>query len=501
MITLFPDQDVLANALRGASMRVRRVLAVAPTGFGKTILFCYIAMRARERGGRIGIFCHRAELLRQISDSLKLFKVPHGIIGPGVTPDLRHTVFVISAQTYARRVERMPTFTLGVIDEAHHVTANSTWGKCMAHSPEAKWIGVTATPERLDGQGLIHSFDEMVMGPTVRELIDMGRLSDYRLFAPGGMDLSGVKMLGGDYNKGDLADAADKPSVTGDALEHYRKHLNGAPSAAFCVSVAHADHVAEEFKSAGYTAAAIDGKMERNERARIIRDFKAGHLNIISSCEILSEGFDCPGIHGAILLRPTQSLALNLQQVGRALRVSPGKRSAIILDHAGNSGRHGLPCQDRDWTLEGRKRPKLAEENSTFKTCPKCFTRFPMSKAECPDCKIKVDAKERKIDQVAGELEEVAVADIRKLISPERRAQGMAKSIADLVALGHSEGRARHIIEARNEKEGLQRKVIEYMDYIPRASSVEWMPKSEILKLKPKALRAIIQDMECASGL
>lgn len=442
MIKLFPDQDDLADAIRGSMAKFNRTLAVAPTGFGKTILFSYITSRARERGKRIGIFAHRAELTAQISEALRRFRVPHGIIGPGGrAPDLRHTVFVISAQTYARRVAQMPEFDLGIVDEAHHATSGSTWGQCIARSPNAKWLGVTATPERLDGRGLRETFENMVMGPSTADLISMGRLSRYRLFAPGGMDTSGVHTLGGDFNRGELADAADKPAITGNAIEHYRKYLDGAPTVAFCVGIAHAAHVAESFRDAGYTAASIDGKMHPDDRARIVRDFKSGAISVLTSSDLISEGFDLPGMMGAILLRPTKSLSLYLQQVGRALRTAPGKDAAVILDHAGNSDadRHGLPCQDREWSLDGRAGGKQKGEVSTYRECGVCFARVPMTRSECPECKTSFPIRVREIEEVAGQLGEVDVdarrEEAKKQVSPERRAQQKTRTRDGLIEL------------------------------------------------------------------
>ncbi len=462
MITLRPYQNDLVEAIRAEMANVGRVLAVAPTGAGKTVLFSYIASRAAQRGKRIGIFAHRAELLEQISRTLKLFGVSHGIISSGTTFVPRQSVYVCSAQTYARRAERMPVFDIGVIDEAHHCTAGSTWGKCMARSPEAKWLGVTATPERLDGRGLRESFDSMVLGPSVRTLIDAGALADYRLFAPPGVDLSGVHTVAGDYNRGELAAAVDRPAVTGDAVRHYAKHLNGAPSVAFCVSIAHAEHVAEQFRAAGYRATSVDGKLESEERARRIADFAQGRLNVLASCDLISEGFDVPGIHGAILLRPTQSLALYLQQVGRALRPAPGKTRATIMDHAGNAGRHGLPDQERAWSLDGRDRktkgPKDAE---AVRQCESCFAAYPAAQHKCPECGWMPAAKPRKVDTVDGDLAEVDTAAVRQR-APEvvqRLAeQGNARSLEKLVELGRMRGMrdpvgwANHVISAREAK-------------------------------------------------
>ncbi len=231
MIELRPYQSAMVSGIRDALTRNQRVLGVAPCGAGKTVMFSYIASRARERGRKIGIFAHRAELLYQISATLRQFNVPHGAITAGMPLDRRHSVFVISAQTYARRLPQMPVFDLGIVDEAHHATSGSTWGKCMSRSPNARWIGVTATPQRLDGRGLSESFDGMVMGPTMAALIEQGALSKYRLFAPPPIaDLSGVHTLGGDFKKDELAAAMDKPAITGGALKYYRRTLDGAPS-------------------------------------------------------------------------------------------------------------------------------------------------------------------------------------------------------------------------------------------------------------------------------
>lgn len=454
MIELFDYQGALVADIRRALSENRKVLAVSPTGSGKTVMFSYIASRASAAGKRVGIFAHRVELIDQISASLKSFDVHHGIISAGASTNPRSSVYVCSAQTYARR-KNMPTFDLVIIDEAHHATNGSTWNKCLEHSPNAIVLGVTATPERLDGRGLGETFEKMVIGPTVRELIDIGRLSDYRLFAPSSINLSGVHTLAGDFNRGELAEAADKPTVTGDAVIHYRKHLAGAPSAVFCVGVAHAHHVAEQFMASGYTSAHLDGGMKAGDRARIVDDFKRGRLNIITSADILSEGFDCPGMHGAILLRPTQSLALYLQQVGRALRVCAGKGKATILDHAGNTERHGLPCGDREWSLDARKKAKGAPEPTMSRECPVCFCRFPISQFKCPECGIVVERKEREIAQVEGELEEVNLNEARREI---RREQGMAKTLAQLEALaarrGYARGWARHVYAARARRHG-----------------------------------------------
>jgi DNA repair protein RadD len=462
VIVLRDYQEVAIAGVREQLAAVDKTLLVSPTGSGKTVMFSYIASRASQRGKTIGIFAHRAELLEQISGTLKKFNVPHGIIAAGRTMIPRMGVYVISAQTYASRVDRMPVFDLGIIDEAHHCTDGSTWGKCMARSPNAKWIGVTATPERLDGRGLRESFDSMVLGPSVRSLIDIGALCDYRLFAPPGVDLTGVHTVAGDFNRGELAAAVDRPSVTGDAVKHYTQHIRGAPSVVFCVSVAHAEHVAAEFRAAGYAAASVDGKLDMGERARRMGDFAAGRLNILTAADLISEGLDIPGIHGAILLRPTKSLGLYIQQVGRALRPAAGKDRAIIMDHAGNAGVHGLPDQAREWSLDARSRSKRGKlEGPGVRQCERCFCAYEATKHECPECGWIPFSKPRSIDSVDGELTEVNTDLVRKNATIVRlKEQAMAKTIDQLVELGRSRGMknphgwATHVIKARSVKQG-----------------------------------------------
>lgn len=425
-------------------------------------------------------------MLNQISETLKRFNVPHGLIAAGRTFVPNMAVYVISAQTYASRVDRMPVFDLGIVDEAHHCTDGSTWGKCMARSPNAKWIGVTATPERLDGRGLAESFDSMVLGPSVRQLIDLGALADYRLFAPPGVDLTGVHTVAGDYNRGELADVVDRPSVTGDAVRHYNQHIRGAPSVVFCVSVAHAEHVAEEFRAAGHRAASVDGKLDMAERARRMGDFAAGRLNILTAADLISEGLDIPGIHGAILLRPTKSLGLYIQQVGRALRPAPGKERAIIMDHAGNVGHHGLPDAEREWSLDAKARNKRGpKDKDSVRQCERCYAAYPAVQHKCPECGWTPAASVREVEKVDGELTEVDTAAVRER-APEIRAQARARGLDELLALGYSVGRATHIIQARQEKEGLQRQLM---------GLDSGLSQREILDMKPKSLRLAIEKI------
>ena len=243
----------------------------------------------------------------------------------------------------------------------------------------------------------------------------------------------------GDFKKDDANDAVDRPTITGDAVAHYRKLCDGAPAVAFCVSVAHAHHVAEQFRGAGYLAESVDGSMSDEERVRILGGLDNGTVQIVCSCDIISEGTDIPKIAAAILLRPTMSEGLYLQQVGRALRVCDGKDYAVILDHVGNTKRHGMPTQDREWSLKGRKKKKRSEReevNIGIAQCDNCFAVFSPAPV-CPECGEIIKETARKApEEVGGELVEVS-AIVKKAARME---VGRARTKEDLVRIASERG-------------------------------------------------------------
>lgn len=461
MITLFPDQQEWIGGLRQAfAAGYHSPLGVLPTGGGKTVCFSWLTSKLVQNSKRVVLMVHRDELVEQISKTLDRFDVRHGLITAGSLYDRRLLAHVASVMTLVKRLDRTAIPDYVIIDEAHHGAA-ATWKKIIAYwrskNPNLRVIGVTATPELLSGEGLGGMFDEMVLGLTTRELIEMGRLSPYRLFAPHqAVDLSGVHMQAGDFNKKELGAALNKPSIVGSAVGEYSKLLNGAPAVAFCVSVEHAKAVAEQFQANGFRSMSIDGKMEKSLRREVVRDFGAGRINVLTSCDLISEGFDIPGMVGAILLRPTWSLAMYLQQVGRALRVCPGKESAVILDHVANSQRHGMPDDPRAWSLIGREeKRKKDSENVSCRQCDKCYAVSPASASKCRECGKPFPIKSREIEEVAGTLSEVEVARARREAA---RAQASAATLEDLIRLGtergygNPRGWASHIFNARQSK-------------------------------------------------
>lgn len=408
-VTLREYQQRLVDEARQAFRRNRRVLMQAPTGAGKTVMFSYLAQSAVARGTRTCILVHRRELLSQASAKLAAFDVEHGIIDAQNRGVFRGQIAVASIDTLARRLEHYQgAFDLLIPDEAHHAVS-PTWARVLGTYPEAKILGVTATPERLDGRGLGEQFDEMIVGPSSRDLINLGHLADYIAYAPAhGPDLSGVHTEMGDFSIRELAERMTSAKLIGDVVEHYRRYAHGLPFVAFCVNVHHANVVADQFLDAGYRVLPIDGSLAKDERDRLLAGLADGSLDGLTSCNLISEGLDIPGISCAILLRPTQSLALYLQQPGRALRPKPDGSKAIILDHAGNMERHGPICVPREWKLDAvprRKRKSAASFSITC--CPECLANLPSGTAKCPHCGALLRQETPLPETVDGELVQV----------------------------------------------------------------------------------------------
>lgn len=423
----------------------RAPLLVAPTGAGKTVMFSYITQAAAARGNRVMILAHRTELLDQISGSLTRFGVAHGMVAAGRTPDWGLPVQVAGVHTLIRRLDKVEPPNLLVVDEAHHAAAGS-WKLIVNAYPEARILGVTATPERLDGKGLKDVFDDLIRGPEVSSLIESGYLSRPIYYAPSVADLDGVRTTGGDYNRKDLGQVMMDSTVTGNAVEHYARLCSGVPAIAFCASIQHAERVAEEFNRAGFRWGTIDGEMTPAERRGAVEGLASGALHGLSSCDIVSEGFDLPCVTAAILLRPTKSLSLYLQQVGRALRPHPGKTNAIILDHAGNVLKHGLAEQVREWSLEGAKARKAREtgENEN-RQCPSCYCVHEKTEPECPACGFVYGGNRSSGPTfVPGELVELSSADRAAMMAqpknPRAAEQARARTLEDLVELGFQRG-------------------------------------------------------------
>lgn len=458
-ISLRPYQETAINGVREAYRAGRRApLLVAPTGAGKTVMFGFVAEQTASRGKRVLILAHRKELIRQASRKLYDAEVPHGIIAPGHTPT-RDLVQVASVQTLGRRLSdpRYAAPDLIVIDEAHHAAAGQ-WRDIVAAYPAARILGVTATPERLDGKGLGLSaggiFDDLVLGPAVGELVEGGFLTPTRIYAPAeAPDLSGIRTRGGDYEAGALADAMGKATLIGDAVKHYARHTAGQPAILFSPSVAHAEAMADAFRAGGWRGAAASGTTPPAQRDAAIAGLATGSVQVLCSCDLISEGLDVPAVGAVILMRPTKSLGLYLQQVGRGLRPAPGKTHLTVLDHAGNTLRHGPPEMPRQWSLDGRPK-KEREAVPPTRQCPECFSVHSPT-PECPECGFVYPVQSREIEHVDGDLADVTDTLTARWGKHRPLSQVLKEAKdEDLKAIakarGYHHGWIRHVLAARH---------------------------------------------------
>lgn len=436
MITLRPYQQAMIDEARDTYRRGKRaVLFQLPTGGGKTVTASTVVHGAAVKGNRTWWLTHRRELAGQASETFHSLGIPHGTVQAGYVSNPDATVQVASIQTISRRLETLPEPGLIIFDEAHHIGAAS-WEAIFNRFPDARILGLTATPWRLDGAGLGRWFEHMVSGPSTADLIANGSLSPYRLFAPAAPDLAGVGTAQGDYQRSALAKAMDKPAIVGDAIGHYLKLCRGKRAVAFTAGVENSKNIADQFNAAGVPAEHVDGAMTAEARDAAVDRFRRGETLILCNADLFGEGFDVPAIEAAILLRPTKSLSLHLQQVGRALRPCPGKTEAIILDHAGNSLIHGLPDDEREWDLADREKKRRAEKGEiSIRTCDECLYVYRPA-PKCPQCGHAPEIKGREIEVVDGTLAEVKRAESVQ----KRREVGKASTLEDFLRIARERG-------------------------------------------------------------
>lgn len=451
------QQKAISDLRSAMQQGAKAPLLCLPTGGGKTVILATIAAQAAAKGRHVLILVHRRELIHQTASKLAWAGLEHGVIAAG-HPASHHPVQVASVQTLVRRLSRMACQpSLVIIDEAHHAAAGS-WRQILEHWPDTYRLGVTATPCRLDGRGLSEAFDHLVMGPSVADLVFWGFLSAARIYAPPVVaDLSGIRKRAGDYANDQAAAAMNRPTVTGDAIAHYQRLAAGQQAIAFCCNVAHAISVCDAFKTAGIGAALLLGNTP--ERDQVVAQYAAGAVRVLVTVDVVSEGFDVPAASCAILLRPTQSLGLYLQQVGRVLRPAPGKHAAVILDHVGNVTRHGFPDDHRRWTLEDGAPRAAGPAAPSVRTCPQCFAAFKPAPV-CPLCGTACAPEPRKpLRQVDGELRELQRT--AKVIEFEQRHArrtevARARTLQQLLTLaanrGYSAGWAYRIHNARQKR-------------------------------------------------
>lgn len=434
MIQLYDHQKKIIEEIR-ALMRAghKKILTVAPCGSGKTILASYMVKAAAEKNIPSLFLCHRRELLSQTIRAFGDVGVRHGVIANGFMEDRRHNIQVASVQTISRRLKKIKPPKFIIFDETHHICAKS-WANIYHSFPDAFFVGLTATPQRTDQAGLGKFFDRMVLGPSTKWLIDNKFLSAYKLFAPSSVDVSSLHVRMGDYAQDELSKVMDKPTVVGNAITHYKKLSFGKRAIVRAVSIEHSKNVASQFRDAGIPALHVDGDTPTDLRDKAIKDFQSGKIIVLSQVDLFGEGLDIKSVECVIDLRPTKSLILWIQFCGRALRVCEGKHHAVILDHANNCRTHGLPDEERQWSLEGHEgQGKKGEKQTTVRICGSCFAAQPSGKPVCQFCGFVFEKKPRKVEEQDGELTEVDIEKLRKI---KRMEQGKCETLQDLVELG-----------------------------------------------------------------
>lgn len=455
------QQNQINQARQAFVSGFRAPLLVLPCGGGKTVEFSEFTRLSVAKQNQVLILAHREELVDQISDALKRSEVKHSFIAPSKPYDIFTPVHVASVFSAVRRLYRMQKPDLIIIDEAHHVTLDSTWGRVLDAFPGGARLGVTATPCRLSGEPLSDIFDTMIEGPDVPALIALGALVPARTFVPSSIDTSQLPLRFGDFQKSDLAKLTDKPAMTGCAIAEYSKRAHGKRAVVFCISIDHAKHVAQAFREAGFRAVCLDGTMQRSERREIVENFRAGVIQVVTSVDVVSEGFDLPAIEVAIILRKTASLAWWIQACGRAMRPYDGKTHAIILDHVGNTLIHGLPDAPRKWSLTVPIKPKRDGVAALpVRTCGKCQAALPVTAKACEYCGWVFPIEPRTLEVIEGDLIETnpeMIKAAREAIKKQRRVEvGKARTAEALLKIaqerGYSEGWVRNVLRARGQR-------------------------------------------------
>jgi len=371
-------------------------ILVLPTGAGKTFVAAQLLL---ETGARTLWIAHRRELITQAAGAIGGLGLPVGVVLAGMEPRPKAQVQVASIQTLARR-DKPPT-DLIVIDECHHARAQ-TYRDVLNAYPGIPVVGLTATPFRLDGKGLGDIFGTIVVGAYPDELCNDGTLIEPVVYAPSAPDMSKVHIQHGEFNIRESSEVMSGSKIVGDLVATWKQRADGKRTIIFAPTVDVSKRYCEAFRVAGVRVEHLDGNTPKAQRDAILTRLRVGYTTIVSNVAVVEEGFDLPALDCAIVARPTKSLCLHLQMIGRIMRASDGKAGATVLDHAGNHLEHGPVVQRLDYSLDDNVSTKKGKQGSPLKRCPDCFLVVPVAATVCAEC--GHEFKGREITHVEGEL-------------------------------------------------------------------------------------------------
>lgn len=426
------QQSLLDKARDELAKGHRSVLCVCATGGGKSYIFMDMADRCK---GKVLVLVHRSELKDQHIREFEKNSIP------------MDNIIVETVQTVYRRLDAYPEVRMVIADEAHLFLAKTFRAVIDAFAEKGAYtIGFSASPCRLDGSSMSDIFEAMVEGPQTKELIEKKRLCPYEYYAPLTVDVSNLKKQRGDYVTSEVEELME-PAIYGKVIEEYKRLCPEKQAIAFCCSIKHSQQVADQFAEAGIMAAHLDGNTPKKEREAIMERFRAGDIRVLTNVGLFAEGLSIDGISAVIMLRPTASLALCLQQWGRGLRYQEGKVCTVI-DCVGNYLSHGLPDEQRSWALEGeikKHRARDDEGNFTVRQCPFCLKVFEnKGQKECPYCHEVYPLHSREL-QVIEEIRLKQITEAEVKAEEERKAQlrediRNARTAADFYAIAKKNG-------------------------------------------------------------
>ena len=409
-------QQVCYDKIRDALRHGMNPCAVEPCRSGKSYIMKEIAEKAALKGSKVLILAHRRILLNQHSKIIENARL--------------ESVF-----TEVNHLGEHGKVDLIIIDEAH-ISGAPTYQKVCSYY-NCPVIGFTATARRLDNKPL-NIFDTIINGVSADDLIDRGLIAPYDIYAPKlDIDLSKVSMSGSDFNNDELSVTMCDKKIYGDIIKYYHQLAEGKQALAYCVNIKHAQEVCKLFQDNGYASAEMDSNTPEKYREILIQKFKAGEIQILCNCNLISEGITLPECECCLLLRPTQSETLYIQQSCRCLTPRLDKR-AIIIDYVGNCYTHGMPTEKREYTLTHTKiRNVTREPDVIVRECKHCFRVYKGSARICPYCghdngktKQQIEADEK------AELERITEIHRKQA----RREVGMARTEEDLIAIGRKRG-------------------------------------------------------------